>query len=100
MVEKIKITYSISNSTKYLTHVDDKLQDLKNLMESIDKQLNESQWTGESRDKCRYIHQTITLYYQKITPLCDELKIHVEKLQKDANDFCGHSENITMIQSI
>jgi archaellum component FlaC len=100
MERKIIVRDTLTDSIKYFPKVNNKLQELQTLMESIENQLNESQWTGESRDKCRYIHQAIRLYYCKIIPLCDELKMHVEKLDKDANNFCGQSENVTMIKSI
>ncbi|MDF2870632.1 MAG: hypothetical protein K0R05_2207 [Anaerocolumna sp.] len=100
MVRKIEVKDAITDSIKYFPKIEDKLLELQDLMKSIDTQLNGSQWTGESRDKCKYIHQAIKLYCQKITPLCDDLKTHVEKLHKDASGFCGQSENITMIQTI
>jgi hypothetical protein len=100
MVRKIEVRDAITDSINYLPKVDDKLQELQDLMKSIDAQLNGSQWTGESRDKCKYIHQAIKLYCKKITPLCNDLKTHVEKLHKDASSFCVQSENIAMIQSI
>ena len=100
MVRKMEIKDTVSDSVKYFTKANDKLKEIQHLMESIDTQLDESGWTGESRDKCKLIHQAINLYYKKITPICDELKEHVEKLDKDAYDFCGQSENVTLIQSI
>ena len=100
MVGKIKVEDTITDSINHFPKVDDKLQEIRTLMESIEKQLSESRWTGESRDKCRHIQQAIQLYYKEITPLCYELKTHVKKLQRDAADFCGQSDNIKMIQSI
>jgi len=100
MVKKIEVKDTLSDSIKSLSLAEDKLQELNNLLDSIEIQLNESKWTGESRNKCRHVHQAIKLYSHKITPLCDELRSYIEKLKKDAYDFYIQSENVSLIQSI
>lgn len=100
MVNKIEVKDTIADAIKHFPTVIGKLQELKALMDSVEGQLNDSKWTGKSRDKCRHIHEAIKLYYQKIVPLCDEMKLHTKKLQKNSTAFCNASSNISMIQSI
>ncbi|MBL1223662.1 hypothetical protein [Enterococcus sp. BWR-S5] len=100
MNDFVEVKEGLTDTIGTCQTINEGLDNLSELMQEIDTSLSSNEWTGESKEKCQFIHETVKIYYDAIQSLCEEMEKHCKNLIDNTDSFVGDSENVQMLQSI
>jgi len=99
MNDKIEVKRTIEDANKYLTEIFSSFGEIESDFNDIDSKLGQSLWAGKAHDECVDVNGVLKVYEAAIRPICEDLKIGIEKLNSDSKSFHLDSKSIKVLKA-